>query len=352
VLDEFDASWALWVALAFALLVCILLIRARWNLAAIPRLRLPADARPPDCMVVIPARDEERLIERAVRSLPHDSVIVVDDHSTDNTSALASKAGAGVIPAPDLGRGAIGKSNACMAGARALESRWILFTDADTWFEEGFLSAAVAAAEASGVAFLSIHLESRPRSWRDAVIMPLAQAIGYASIRPRGDPTTAFQGQCILVRRDGYEFVGGHAAALNTLAEDAKLAALAERHRLKIGVARSGSLGHVDLREAAISLRRRGFRLMILDPSTMVVSMTAATVLALWPAAAVWAGFDSGWSVAAALLIGPMLVALLWYRSAWVIFMPLAVYGVAARLWSGLIAALGGSPIEWKGRDI
>src|SRR5208282_2219346 len=98
----------------------------------------------PDCMVVIPARNEEAVIGRAVRSLPPDTVIVVDDHSRDRTAEVAREAGAGVLPAPDLPRNGIGKSNACAAGARALTSRWVLFTDADTWFEPGFLDAAVA----------------------------------------------------------------------------------------------------------------------------------------------------------------------------------------------------------------
>jgi cellulose synthase/poly-beta-1,6-N-acetylglucosamine synthase-like glycosyltransferase len=113
----------IWVALATTAAVCGFFLRAFWNFLAIPELRSRSDDRTPNCMVVIPARDEETYIARAVSSLPHDSVIVVDDHSSDRTAEAARKAGAGVLIAPDLTAGALGKSNACMAGARLLQSR-------------------------------------------------------------------------------------------------------------------------------------------------------------------------------------------------------------------------------------
>src|SRR6266404_1636462 len=107
-----------------------------------------ASARPADCMVVIPARNEQGRIGRAVSSLPPDSVIVVDDFSEDRTAAEARRAGAGVLAAPEPLEGALGKPSACMEGARVLTSRWILFADADTRYETGFLDAVVTAAEA------------------------------------------------------------------------------------------------------------------------------------------------------------------------------------------------------------
>lgn len=160
-----DASFSLWVALAATAGVCAFFLRAFWNLLSIPKIPQQPDAPTPDCMAVIPARNEESTIGRAVASLPHDSVIVVDDHSTDQTAEVARKAGAGVVTAPDLAAGALGKSSACLAGARLLESRWILFTDADTWFEKGFLNSAVAAAAARDVAYVSIHLWPRGESF-------------------------------------------------------------------------------------------------------------------------------------------------------------------------------------------
>ncbi len=91
---------------------------------------------------------------------------------------LAKAAGAGVVDAPKLLRGMLGKPNACAEGARVLTSRWILFADADTWFQPGFLDSAVAAAEAAKMDFLSVYLRpayriagrARRRSLRDGVV--------------------------------------------------------------------------------------------------------------------------------------------------------------------------------------
>ncbi|MGH9559009.1 MAG: glycosyltransferase family A protein [Bryobacteraceae bacterium] len=55
---------------------------------------------------------------------------------------LARKAGAGVVRAPEVPRGAARKAHTSMAGARLLTSKWILFADADAWFDPGFLDAA------------------------------------------------------------------------------------------------------------------------------------------------------------------------------------------------------------------
>jgi cellulose synthase/poly-beta-1,6-N-acetylglucosamine synthase-like glycosyltransferase len=94
---------SLQVSVAITAILIAFLLRARRNFQALPLIpALPAGDPPPDCMVVIPARNEEPRIARAVGSLPHDTVIVVDDHSEDGTAAAARKAGAGVLPAPNL----------------------------------------------------------------------------------------------------------------------------------------------------------------------------------------------------------------------------------------------------------
>jgi hypothetical protein len=352
VLSEFDAGMSLWVGLAVTLMVCAFFVRAFWNLLAVPKIRPRPGDPAPDCMVVIPARNEELAIARVVASLPHDSVIVVDDHSEDGTAEAARKAGAGVVTAPDLERGALGKSNACLAGARLLQSRWILFTDADTWFEPGFLQAAVAAAAAQELAFLSIHLWPTGETFLERLLAPLATAFTYAGMRARIDPVGAFLGQCMLVRRDGYEFLGGHATVLNAFAEDVKLATIARRHRLNFGVARAGSLGHAHFREPSESLRHAGYRLMLLDRSAGITVTSGAALLALWPLAVLWMALDGSYTFAAAFLLAPIAMALAWCRSPFALLLPLAVYAAAAQLWSGLLAALTGRKIGWKDRMI
>ena len=83
---------------------------------------------------------------------------MVDDASSDKTAEVARQAGAGVVKAPKLLGGMVGKASACAEGARLLSSHWIVFADADTWYEPGFLESAVATAEGGKVDFLCIYL--------------------------------------------------------------------------------------------------------------------------------------------------------------------------------------------------
>jgi chlorobactene glucosyltransferase len=358
VLSGFDLGLNLgldvWVALGVAVLLTGFLIVSRWHYTSLPKLPPPSpDQSIPDCMVIIPARNEEFFIGRAVKSLPHDTVIVVDDHSEDATAQVARKNGAGVMRAPELPQGAIGKANACLAGARALASKWILFTDADTWFEPGFLNAAVACAEASGLTFLSIYPRIECETWPEAILVPYAAALFFCGVSPSADPTAVFNGQCMLVRRDAYEFIGAHAAVMNTMIDDVKLSGLARRHRLKFASVRAEGLAHVRLREPSAAFRRGAFRFMSVSSWMGITIIAAGTLAALWLplfASLLWNGEE----IAAALFgVLPVVITLPWYRNPLrALLAPIAIYGMLPILYGGMISALSGSGVEWKGRVV
>jgi chlorobactene glucosyltransferase len=355
VLSQFGPGPSLWAALVVAVLFTGCFVMARLNYLRIPKLGNDLSASgDPDCMVVIPARNEASTIAQAVASFPHDTVIVVDDRSTDATADIARSAGAGVIQAPELPLRAIGKVNACAAGARVLTSRWILFVDADTSYDVRFLRAAVAFAEGGALDFLSIHLLPRCETVLEHILVPYWWALSYCGVRAQ-DPAAAFQGQCVLVRRQAYEFIGGHSAILTEVVDDAKLAALAKRHRLKIGVTRSGRLGSVRFHADGL---RRGFqrdaiRFMMVNPWMRVALIVAATSTALWLPAVLWlriAGYPEAGLILALL---PTFVLGIWYGNpGWALLAPLAIYSMAPIIWSGAIGAFTGRQIEWKGRII
>lgn len=357
-LSELDPGISLWVALGVSILFVAFFVRSRLNYLRILRLQavVKKGAVPaPDCMVVIPARNEEGTVTRAVRSFPHDTVIVVDDHSEDGTAEVARKAGAGVLPAPDLMAQSIGKSNACAAGARVLRSRWVLFADADTWFEEGFLEAAVACAEASGLSFLSIYLRPEFESFAESVLVPCAVALYFAGVSPGGDAAGLFNGQCILVRRDAYDFIGGHAAVVSSIVEDVKLALLARRHRLKFATARAGALGHVRFHADGLwrGFERNAFRFVMVSPWIGITIFAAAFVAALWLPVLVWLVLDKEWIVVIVFGLLPSAMLGVWYRNPLrALLAPLGIYGMFAIVANGLIAALTGRQLEWKGRAL
>lgn len=355
-LSDLGQGISLWVALSVSVLFIAFFVKSRLNYLGIPRLadRNPG-ASPPDCMVVVPARNEEETIARVVKSFPHDTVIVVDDHSKDGTAEAARQAGAGVLLAPDLTAQSMGKSNACAAGARVLRSRWVLFADADTWFEDGFLDAAVASAEASGLAFLSIYLVPDCVGFAENVLVPCAVALYFCGVAPGGDPTGLFNGQCVLVRREAYDFLGGHSAVITSMVEDVKLAILARRHRLKFATARTDKLGHVRFHPHGLwnGFERNAFRFVMVSPWIGIAILAAAIAGGLWLPALVLLGLDKQWVAFALFALLPSAVLGVWYGNPLrALLAPMGIVGMFFVIINGFIAALTGRQLEWKGRAL
>lgn len=355
-LSELDHGVSLWVALGVSVVFIAFFVRSRLNYLGIPKL--PAAGRSasvPDCMVVIPARNEEATIARAVKSFPHDTVIVVDDHSEDGTADAARQAGAGVLPAPDLPAHTFGKSNACAAGARLLRSRWVLFADADTWFDEGFLDDAVSYAEANGLSFLSLHLRPEFESFTESVLVPCASALYFCALAPNGNGPGLVNGQCILVLREAYDFIGGHAAVLSSVVEDVKLGALAARHRLKVATARAGARGHVRFHRDGLwkGFERNATRFTILSPWIGLTILAACAVTALWLPVLIWLAVDREWVMLIVFALLPSTMLAPWYRNPLrALLAPLGICGMLLIVGNGSLAAFSGRRLEWKGRTI
>jgi glycosyltransferase involved in cell wall biosynthesis len=301
-------------------------------------------------MAVIPARDEEGNIGDVVRSLPADSVIVVDDFSRDNTANEARAAGAGVLPAPKPIAGAVGKSNACMEGARVLTSRWILFADADTRFEPGFVESVVAAAETCKIDFLSVYLRPEYRTLSESALSPYGVALYFCGINPRADSASAFNGQCVLVNRAAYEFIGGHRAVLRYLCEDVKMAELALRHRMKFAVMRAPRLGRVHIRPADF-VRNAGRFVEVSSWRGLHIAFAAAA-WALWLPMLIALSARHQFAAATAWALLPSVFLLPWYGWARAILAPVGIYAILPSLLRGALGAATGRHVKWKGRVI
>ncbi len=355
-LSELDQGISLWVALGVSVLFIAIFVKSRLNFLGIPKLAAAksSPALAPDCMVVVPARNEEAIVARVVKSLPADTVIVVDDHSEDGTAEAARQAGAGVLPAPELGPQSFGKSNACAAGARVLRSRWVLFADADTWFEEGFLDSAVACAEANQLSFLSLYLEPEFETFSESVLVPCAVALYFVGVTPRGAAMEVVNGQCILVRRDAYDFVGGHSAVITSMIDDVKLAQLANRHRLNFAVART-KLGHVRFHPDGLwrGFERNAYRFVMIRPWVGSAIFTASFVAALWLPVMIWLALDEQWIALIAFGLLPSAVLGVWYRNPLrALLAPLGIYAMFFVVANGMLAAITGRELEWKGREL
>jgi Glycosyl transferase family 2 len=189
----------------------------------------------PTVSVIVPARDEEACLGYCLESLVAQAgvsfeVIVVDDGSTDRTREIAlSFPGVRVVDPGPLPAGWSGKNNALVAGAKEARGSWLLFTDADTVHRAGSLAGSMAEAQRQKVALLSYSPEQEVHGLWEKAVMPVIFAELASSYRPSevSDPAShaaAANGQYILVSREAYDAVGGHAAVATSLLEDVALA--------------------------------------------------------------------------------------------------------------------------------
>ena len=185
--------------------------------------------------IIVPARNEEACIARCLESLIAQSgvsfeIIVVDDASTDRTREIARSFPEVRIvdPAPLLD-GWSGKNNAVFSGAREAHGDWFLFTDADTVHHTGSLARAVAEAHHHTADLLSYSPEQEVHGFWEKAVMPVIFAELATTYRPSqvsdpASPAAAANGQYLLITREAYDAVGGHAAVAASLLEDVDLA--------------------------------------------------------------------------------------------------------------------------------
>jgi len=204
--------------------------------------------------VIVPARNEDDVLALCLESLLTQSevgfelgreweLIVVDDHSSDSTRAIAEKAaaleGVKVLEAPDAGEdsGFTGKSAACWTGAQAARGRLLLFTDADTVHAPGNLSRARHELDRHNVKLLSYSPRQLTSGLVQRALMPLVfaeLAVAYPMHRVNAaeDRTAAANGQFLMVEAEDYFALGGHRAVGQQVVEDVALAANFKRaHR-------------------------------------------------------------------------------------------------------------------------
>jgi len=199
--------------------------------------------------VIIPARNEEDCLAACLESLTSQSekvfelgrdweLIVVDDHSTDRTAEIARGfAGVTVIGAGKLEPGWTGKNNALWTAARRARGRWLLFTDADTIHEPGNLHRALHEAARYKVGVLSYSPRQIVNGLAQRSLMPLifselALAYPPAKVSDPAQRIAAANGQFLLIEREAYRRLGGHAMVAEKVLEDVELAFLAKRRSI------------------------------------------------------------------------------------------------------------------------
>jgi chlorobactene glucosyltransferase len=168
-------------------------------------------------------------------------VTVVDDGSSDGTPDIVAamapeRHGLTQMRAPALADGWTGKCQACWLAALAAEDAdWLCFIDADMRAEPALIATALATAKARNLALVSFSPRHELGTFAERLMIPCGlyvlafrQDLGKRQAADREDEVTV-TGQFMLIRRDAYMAVGGHAAVRGRICEDLALAALLKR---------------------------------------------------------------------------------------------------------------------------
>ena len=186
----------------------------------------------------MPARDEEQTIASTLRALVPQvkQVVAVDDESGDGTrAAMAGVAGVQIVDGTPPPPGWLGKPWACQQAVAQADQPWLLFADADVRFAPGAVAALLDFARSRHApgATAFPYLETGSRIER--AVLPVAGALMQVAIIPSWaarapwSPVAIGIGGCLLIERDFYEELGGHAARRAEVIDDLALARAAKR---------------------------------------------------------------------------------------------------------------------------
>jgi glycosyltransferase involved in cell wall biosynthesis len=341
---------------------------------------------PPLVSLVVPARNEAHNIRRCVESAlassyPRLEVIVVDDHSTDETRAIVAElarrnARLRVITPLALPSGWFGKQWACATGAKVARGEVLGFMDADTAQAPDLVTRVVNAMRARDADLLSVAGTQELGGFWERMIQPqifvvMLQRFGGTEIvnRSRSVSQKVANGQCLWMRRESYDALDGHAAVKHEVAEDLALAQhwfrAGRTVTLVLGLDQLSTRMYTSLRELiegwgkniyaggrkAMPLGALGrviFPLLLVTPGLFGVAPPLVLLLGLLgvvnPAVLAWAAIATGANLVWWLLVYT------WLRLS-PLYALLHPLGAAMVLYIALGAIVRGRRVRWKERE-
>ena len=337
---------------------------------------LPPLAGPlPRVSILIPARNEERNLEEALRSvlaLDYENleIDVVDDRSTDRTGEILDRMAAveprlRVVHVRELPPGWLGKNHALWLGAEKATGDFLLFTDADVVFEPSALRRAVGAMVTDRLD----HLTASPEIARPSVLFELfigAFSLFFAlftkpwKVKDPRSPHHVGIGAFNLVRATAYRAAGGHRAIAMRPDDDLKLGKLLKsrgfRQEFVFGQGALRVEWYASVRELVQGLMKNAFSGVDYRVRVVVVATAMQLAVFVWPFVAIFLPIWSGptrWLNLASVLT---LVALCWINAPLAgvrrwhgVGFPLATLLFLYILWRAMLLTLWRGGIDWRG---
>lgn len=243
--------------------------------------------------VVIPARDEQDRIGPVLRALAGDpdvhEMLVVDDHSTDATAALATELGARVLTLPPLPPGWVGKPWALQHGLEQATGDLVVALDADVRPDPGLVRAlAGALAERPERTLLTGTVRFAcdtpgERALHPAFLASLVYRFGPGDVdgfQPRPSRAVA-NGQCLAARRAALLAAGGFTLAAPYMTDDCALARALRRRGWCLHTVDAAELLEVRMYDS-VGETWTGWSRSLMAPDVTPAAWQALDVATLW----------------------------------------------------------------------
>ncbi len=310
-----------------------------------------------------------------VAALPHCEILVLDDHSTDDTFRIVEELAERdpriqVHRSQPLPTGWAGKQFACAQLAERARYPLLLFLDADVRLDPQGVWRMVQFLERSNADLVSGVPRQRMSGWLDWLLIPLIHFVllGFLPlVGMRLTRWTAFGagcGQLFLARRDAYHRAGGHRAIRQSFHDGVKL----PRAFRRVG-AQTDLVDATDLADCQMYVSSRdtwqGLSKNAVEGLAAPHLIVFATILLaggqVLPFLLLGTGLICAWPMPTLALAGvavtaaylPRWVGALRFRQPWgsTWLHPLAILVFLAIQWSAFVRWLVGRPVSWKGRD-
>jgi glycosyltransferase involved in cell wall biosynthesis len=256
----------------------------------------------PRLSIVIPARNEERRVEEALRSIlaqdyPNAEYMVINDRSTDGTGAILAEmakrdARLRVVSIQELPAGWLGKNFALYQGAKAATGDLILFADADVIMDPSSLKRAVTYFQQRHLDHLAIIPEIRMPG---VLLGIMTSAFGilfslYARPWKAKDPESkrfVGVGAFNLVSARAYRAAGTHEAIAMRPDDDIKLGKLLKKQGYRQDMMFGDGMMHVEwyssVREMIDGLMKNSFSGVEYNVAAAVGAGLALLLGIVWP---------------------------------------------------------------------
>jgi glycosyltransferase involved in cell wall biosynthesis len=334
---------------------------------------LPPDTPLPKVFIIVPARNEERDIEKALQSLLNQDyenmeILFVDDRSSDRTGQILDAIGADnpkikVIHITQLPEGWLGKNHALYCGAQQAQGQFLLFTDADIIMTPTTVRRAITYAMAEKIDHLALWPEVKMPNWLLNSFVIAFTMFFNAWVRPwkAEDPKSRAHvgiGAFNLIRAQTYSAVGTHKAIAMRPDDDIKLGKIVKQHgfrqKMLNGVGLITVPWYPSLTELINGLSKNPSAAVNYNIPAMAAAPLLILIFAFWPFIAMFLTAGPARLLYAAtaliyLMLGWITAGILKIERSSALGFPLAVLLHVYILWRATLLIIINNGINWRG---